>query len=79
MSLIRDVSCVFGSERDLMNRAKMGSVKAYWFVCVLQAEKHHPALVQLLCNDLKVKSDVLLDFELCLADTQPAVSPLKRT
>ncbi|MCI4375673.1 hypothetical protein PGIGA_G00112810 [Pangasianodon gigas] len=36
------------------------------------AEKHHPALVQLLCDELKVKSDVLLDFELCLADTQPA-------
>lgn len=46
------------------------------FLCVLQAEKHHPALVQLLCNELKVNSDVLLDFELCLADTQPAVSPL---
>ncbi|KAM9483740.1 aspartyl aminopeptidase isoform 1-T2 [Clarias gariepinus] len=36
------------------------------------AEKHHPALVRLLCNELKVNSDVLLDFELCLADTQPA-------
>ncbi|XP_017336984.1 aspartyl aminopeptidase isoform X2 [Ictalurus punctatus] len=36
------------------------------------AEKHQPALVQLLCDELKVKSDVLLDFELCLADTQPA-------
>ncbi|KAK2857624.1 hypothetical protein Q7C36_005543 [Tachysurus vachellii] len=39
---------------------------------VSTAEKHHPALVQLLCNELKVKPDVLLDFELCLADTQPA-------
>lgn len=46
--------------------------------CVPQAEKHQPALVQLLCDELKVKSDVLLDFELCLADTQPAVSPLRR-
>ncbi|KAF7711273.1 aspartyl aminopeptidase [Silurus meridionalis] len=36
------------------------------------AEKHHSALLQLLCDELKVKSDVLLDFELCLADTQPA-------
>ncbi|XP_053494019.1 aspartyl aminopeptidase isoform X1 [Ictalurus furcatus] len=36
------------------------------------AEKHQPALVQLLCDELKVKSDMLLDFELCLADTQPA-------
>ncbi|XP_060774970.1 aspartyl aminopeptidase isoform X1 [Neoarius graeffei] len=35
------------------------------------AEKHHPVLIQLLCNELKVKSDALLDFELCLADTQP--------
>lgn len=48
------------------------------FVCAYQAEKHHPALVQLLCNELKVKPDVLLDFELCLADTQPAVSPLRK-
>ncbi|KAF4080052.1 hypothetical protein AMELA_G00165950 [Ameiurus melas] len=36
------------------------------------AEKHQPALVQLLCDELKVNRDVLLDFELCLADTQPA-------
>ncbi|TSK62561.1 Receptor-type tyrosine-protein phosphatase-like N [Bagarius yarrelli] len=39
---------------------------------VSTADKHHPALVQLLSNELRVKSDVLLDFELCLADTQPA-------
>lgn len=48
------------------------------FLCVPQADKHHPALVQLLCDELEVKSDALLDFELCLADTQPAVSPLRR-
>lgn len=42
----------------------------------LQAEKHHPALVNLLCSELSVKPEELLDFELCLTDTQPAVSLL---
>lgn len=36
------------------------------------AEKHHPALVKLLCGELGVEADALLDFDLCLADTQPA-------
>lgn len=40
----------------------------------LQAEKHHPALVKLLCAELGVEPAALLDFELCLTDTQPAVS-----
>ncbi|XP_038158190.1 aspartyl aminopeptidase isoform X2 [Cyprinodon tularosa] len=36
------------------------------------AEKHHPALVKVLCSELGVQPDALLDFELCLTDTQPA-------
>lgn len=40
----------------------------------LQAEKHHPALVKVLCAELGVEPEALLDFELCLTDTQPAVS-----
>ncbi|MEQ2157505.1 hypothetical protein GOODEAATRI_002531 [Goodea atripinnis] len=36
------------------------------------AEKHHPALVKVLCSELGVQPEALLDFELCLADTQPA-------
>lgn len=35
------------------------------------AEKHHPALVRVICGELGVEPDALLDFELCLADTQP--------
>ncbi|XP_029930578.1 aspartyl aminopeptidase isoform X2 [Myripristis murdjan] len=35
------------------------------------AEKHHPALVKVLCSELGVQPEALLDFELCLADTQP--------
>ncbi|XP_030637936.1 aspartyl aminopeptidase [Chanos chanos] len=35
------------------------------------AEKHHPALIRVLCGELGVESEALLDFELCLADTQP--------
>ncbi|XP_063068715.1 aspartyl aminopeptidase [Engraulis encrasicolus] len=34
-------------------------------------EKHHPALVRMLCGELGVEADAVLDFELCLADTQP--------
>ncbi|XP_034035193.1 aspartyl aminopeptidase isoform X2 [Thalassophryne amazonica] len=36
------------------------------------AEKHQPALVKVLCSELDVEADALLDFELCLTDTQPA-------
>lgn len=36
------------------------------------AEKHHPALVKVLCSELGVNAEALLDFELCLTDTQPA-------
>ncbi|XP_076022067.1 aspartyl aminopeptidase [Genypterus blacodes] len=36
------------------------------------AEKHHPALMKELCLELKVEPEALLDFELCLTDTQPA-------
>lgn len=39
-----------------------------------QASKHPPVLVQLLCDELKIQPEQMLDFELCLADTQPAVS-----
>ncbi|KAK7092997.1 aspartyl aminopeptidase-like isoform X2 [Littorina saxatilis] len=36
------------------------------------ASKHPPALIKLLCEELLVSKDQLMDFELCLADTQPA-------
>lgn len=35
------------------------------------AEKHQQALVKVLCSELDVTAEALLDFELCLADTQP--------
>ncbi|XP_060558739.1 aspartyl aminopeptidase-like [Ruditapes philippinarum] len=38
-----------------------------------QKDKHHSLLVQLLCEELKVEADQLMDFDLHLADTQPAV------
>ncbi|XP_019959625.1 aspartyl aminopeptidase [Paralichthys olivaceus] len=38
---------------------------------ITTAEKHHPVLVKVLCSELGVKPEALLDFELCLADTQP--------
>lgn len=39
----------------------------------VQAEKHHSALVKVLCSELGVDPEALLDFELCLTDTQPGV------
>ena len=38
-----------------------------------QAEKHHPILITMLCEELSIKPEQILDFELCLADMQPAV------
>ena len=37
-----------------------------------QASKHHPILVKMISDQLSVKADQLLDFELCLADAAPA-------
>jgi len=39
---------------------------------VINAE-HHPLLLRLIAEELKVNVDSILDFELCLFDTQPAV------
>uniref|UniRef100_UPI00398F2F8E aspartyl aminopeptidase isoform X2 n=1 Tax=Pristiophorus japonicus TaxID=55135 RepID=UPI00398F2F8E len=38
-----------------------------------KAEKHHPVLLDLICTQLGVKVENVIDFELCLADTQPGV------
>jgi len=37
-----------------------------------QASKHSPTLVRQLCEKLSITPDQMMDFELCLADTQPA-------
>ncbi|CAL1536040.1 unnamed protein product [Lymnaea stagnalis] len=39
---------------------------------VSQAAKHPPTLVKLVCQELNIEPSQMLDFELCLADTQPA-------
>ena len=41
---------------------------------MFQSDKHQPLLVQMLCDELNVSQNQLLDFDLHLADTQPAVS-----
>ena len=46
------------------------------FGVFLQNEKHHPVLIQLLSDELSVKKEDILDFELCLADYVPGVSQL---
>ncbi|GAB1609286.1 aspartyl aminopeptidase [Argonauta hians] len=37
-----------------------------------KSDKHHTVLLKLLATELNVNPDQILDFELCLADTQPA-------
>ena len=36
-------------------------------------QKHHSILIDALCKELECKDEDLMDIELCLADTQPAV------
>lgn len=43
-------------------------------VLILQADKHHSLLIEALCKELGCTGKELMDIELCLADTQPAVS-----
>ncbi len=44
------------------------------FIFTSQADKHQPALINLICEQLNTQPEQIMDFELCLADTQPAVS-----
>ncbi len=40
---------------------------------ISQSEKHQPLLIDLICKELECKPEEIVDFELQLCDTQPAV------
>uniref|UniRef100_A0A3Q3F5I9 Aspartyl aminopeptidase n=1 Tax=Labrus bergylta TaxID=56723 RepID=A0A3Q3F5I9_9LABR len=73
--LQRDVNDSFGPNKEnhlvpiiataVQEELETGSVSCG------DAEKHHPVLVKVLCSELGIAPEALLDFELCLADTQP--------
>uniref|UniRef100_A0A672IQV2 Aspartyl aminopeptidase n=1 Tax=Salarias fasciatus TaxID=181472 RepID=A0A672IQV2_SALFA len=78
--LQRDINDSFGPNKEnhlvpiiatvVQEELETGCVSSGDASCA--AEKHHPVLVKALCSQLNVKPEDLLDFELCLADTQPA-------
>uniref|UniRef100_A0A8C2XKX5 Aspartyl aminopeptidase n=1 Tax=Cyclopterus lumpus TaxID=8103 RepID=A0A8C2XKX5_CYCLU len=81
--LQRDMNDSFGPNKEnhlvpiiataVQEELETGSASSGDASCaVTTAEKHHPALVKLLCSELGVEPEALLDFELCLVDTQPA-------
>ncbi|KAF3857044.1 hypothetical protein F7725_008903, partial [Dissostichus mawsoni] len=81
--LQRDVNDSFGPNKEnhlvpiiatvVQEELETGCASSCDAACATNtAEKHHPALVKLLCSELGVEPEALLDFELCLADTQPA-------
>ncbi|XP_076579136.1 aspartyl aminopeptidase isoform X2 [Chaetodon auriga] len=82
--LQRDINDSFGPNKEnhlvpiiataVQEELETGSASSGDAACATStAEKHHPALVKVLCSELAVDPEALLDFELCLTDTQPAV------
>uniref|UniRef100_A0A8C6WVN8 Aspartyl aminopeptidase n=1 Tax=Neogobius melanostomus TaxID=47308 RepID=A0A8C6WVN8_9GOBI len=73
--LQRDINDSFGPNKEnhlvpILATSVQEELETVQFL--FQAEKHQPLLVKALCSELQVEPDSLLDFELCLADTQPA-------
>uniref|UniRef100_A0A671YWU3 Aspartyl aminopeptidase n=1 Tax=Sparus aurata TaxID=8175 RepID=A0A671YWU3_SPAAU len=78
--LQRDINDSFGPNKEnhlvpiiataVQEELETGSASSGDASCATST--HHPALVKVLCSELGVEPEALLDFELCLTDTQPA-------
>uniref|UniRef100_A0A6Q2YSJ0 Aspartyl aminopeptidase n=1 Tax=Esox lucius TaxID=8010 RepID=A0A6Q2YSJ0_ESOLU len=78
--LQRDVNDSFGPNKEnhlvpilataVQEELETGSIST-GDACNATTFKHQPALTNVLCSELGVQPEALLDFELCLVDTQP--------
>ncbi|XP_076456276.1 aspartyl aminopeptidase-like isoform X2 [Babylonia areolata] len=81
--LQRDINDSFGPNKEnhlcpVLNTCVQAKLEGYDVGCKDTetdgtATKHSPVLIKLLCEEMGVEADQIVDFELCLADTQPAV------